>query len=104
MNLTAAVLGILAAGFLLWGPLFKLKGPIQADASISDSSKHVSIDSNQQAVILRGVVLNETDKDRVESLAGQYAGVRQVDSHLTVKDGETDAAGGHHIVPATRNR
>jgi hypothetical protein len=143
MNIRAAVFGIVAAAFFLWGPLFKpslamepataknptdplpadantpihasnsvddnritqqIKGAIQADTTLSDSAKSVSIDTNQQAVILRGVVLNETDKDRVENLAGQYAGVRQVDSHLTVKDDESEAAGGHHIAiaPATR--
>ena len=45
----------------------------------------MSVATNQQAVVLRGSVL-PGEKDRIESLAEQYAGTRQVVDQLLVRD------------------
>jgi len=64
----------------------QIREALAADASLSQSAKSVTIATNEQAVILRGAVSTVEDKDRVETLAGQYAGARQVDNQLTIKD------------------
>lgn len=64
----------------------QIRAALAADDSLSTSAKNVNIATNQQAVILRGAVATVEDKDRVETLAGQYAGARQVDSQLTIQD------------------
>jgi hypothetical protein len=56
-----------------------------ADVSLSSKDKNIVVATNSQAVILRGAV-SATDKDRIETLAGQYAGARQLDSRLTIGD------------------
>jgi osmotically-inducible protein OsmY len=57
-----------------------------ADSSLSSDVKYLNIATNSEAVILRGALPSADDKARVESLAEQYAGARQVDSQLTIID------------------
>ena len=68
---------------------------LAADTSLSASSRSVEVATNQDAVILRGAVATVEDKDRIETVAGQYSGARQVNSQLTIKDNEDPAT--HHV-------
>jgi osmotically-inducible protein OsmY len=52
---------------------------------LSEEAKNVTVAVNPQAIILRGSV-SSTDVDRIETLAEQFAGVRQVDNQLSVRD------------------
>jgi hypothetical protein len=63
----------------------QIRGAIAADKSLSDLAHNVSISTNPQAVILRGSV-KAGEKDRVEALASQLAGTRQVLDQLLIKD------------------
>jgi len=63
----------------------QIRTALAADKSLSAPSRNVSIATNQQAVVLRGAV-SSADKDRIETLASQFAGTRQVVSQLAVKD------------------
>jgi osmotically-inducible protein OsmY len=51
--------------------------------SLSDLARGVQVATNSDAVILRGVVEPE-EQDRVDSLAQQFAGARQIIDQLTV--------------------
>jgi osmotically-inducible protein OsmY len=67
---------------------------VRADTSLSQEARNVSVATNPQAIILRGAV-SSSDVDRIETLAEQYAGARQVDNQLTVQDhADSD---GHHL-------
>jgi osmotically-inducible protein OsmY len=59
---------------------------LRADSTLSSDVKYLNIATNGEAVVLRGALPSAADKARVESLAGQYAGARQVDSQLTIID------------------
>jgi osmotically-inducible protein OsmY len=61
----------------------QIRSALLADGSLSDLAHKVRIATNQQAVILRGAV-KAGEKDQIESLAGQFAGTRQVIDQLTV--------------------
>ncbi len=63
----------------------QIRSALAGDKSLSSMAHNVSIATNQQAVVLRGQV-SSGEKDRVEALASQYAGTRQVVSQLLVKD------------------
>jgi len=63
----------------------QIRSALVGDKSLSSMAHNVSIATNQQAVVLRGQV-SAAEKDRVEALASQYAGTRQVVSQLLVKD------------------
>jgi hyperosmotically inducible protein len=63
----------------------QIRVALAADKSLSESAHNVSISTNPQAVILRGSV-NPGEKDRVEAVASQLAGTRQVLDQLLVKD------------------
>jgi osmotically-inducible protein OsmY len=63
----------------------RIKIALAGDESLSQQAHEVSVATNQQAVVLRGSVL-PGEKDRVESLAAQYAGTRQVVDQLLVRD------------------
>jgi hyperosmotically inducible protein len=63
----------------------QIRGALAADKSLSEAAHNVSISTNPQAVILRGSV-NPGEKDRVEAVASQLAGTRQVLDQLLVKD------------------
>jgi len=63
----------------------QIRAALRADSSLSEEAKLVAIATNPDAVILRGTV-SSSDKERIETLAGQYAGARQVDSQLMVRD------------------
>jgi len=56
-----------------------------ADKSLSVLAQRVQVVTNQDAVILRGAV-QSGELDRIEALAAQYAGSRQIDNQLTVAD------------------
>jgi osmotically-inducible protein OsmY len=61
----------------------QIRQALLADKSFSVLAQHVQIATNQDAVILRGAV-QSNELDRIEALAGQYAGSRQIDNQLTV--------------------
>jgi hyperosmotically inducible periplasmic protein len=61
----------------------QIRQALLADKSFSVLAQHVQIATNQDAVILRGTV-QSNELDRIEALAGQYAGSRQIDNQLTV--------------------
>jgi hypothetical protein len=63
----------------------QIRSALTGDKSLSALAHSVNVTTNQQAVILRGLV-NPDEKDRVEALASQYAGTRQVVDQLLVKD------------------
>jgi hyperosmotically inducible periplasmic protein len=63
----------------------QIRSALSADKSLSALAHSVNISTNKQAVILRGQVKPD-EKDRVEALASQYAGTRQVVDQLLVKD------------------
>jgi BON domain len=63
----------------------RIKIALVGDESLSPQAHEVSVATNQQAVVLRGSVM-PGEKDRVESLAEQYAGTRQVVDQLLVRD------------------
>jgi hypothetical protein len=63
----------------------QIRSALTGDKSLSALAHSVTITTNQQAVVLRGQV-NPGEKDRVEALASQYAGTRQVVDQLLVKD------------------
>jgi hypothetical protein len=63
----------------------RIKIALAGDDSLSPQAHEVSVATNQQAVVLRGSVL-PGEKDRIESLAEQYAGTRQVVDQLLVRD------------------
>jgi len=73
----------------------QIRAALSADDSLSASAKNVEVATNQEAVILRGAVATAEDKDRIETVAGQYSGARQVDSQLTIRDSEDPSA--HHV-------
>jgi osmotically-inducible protein OsmY len=56
-----------------------------ADKSLSVLAQRVQVVTNQDAVILRGAV-RSGELDKIEALAAQYAGSRQIDNQLTVAD------------------
>jgi osmotically-inducible protein OsmY len=64
----------------------QIRAALLADSSLSADVKYLNIATNSEAVILRGALPSADDKARVESLAEQYAGARQVDSQLTIID------------------
>jgi osmotically-inducible protein OsmY len=63
----------------------QIRTALAGDKSLSALAQNVTIATNPQAVVLRGSVKPE-EKDRVEALASQYAGTRQVINQLLVKD------------------
>jgi osmotically-inducible protein OsmY len=63
----------------------QIRGALRADSSLSEEAKNVAVAANPQAIILRGTV-SSSDVDRIETLAEQFAGARQVDSQLVVRD------------------
>ena len=68
---------------------------LAADTSLAGSARSIDVATNQDAVILRGAVATVEDKDRIETVAGQYSGARQVNSQLTIRDSQDPAT--HHI-------
>jgi hyperosmotically inducible protein len=56
-----------------------------ADKSLSVLAQRVQVVTNQDAVILRGAV-RAGELDKIEALAAQFAGSRQIDNQLTVAD------------------
>jgi osmotically-inducible protein OsmY len=63
----------------------QIRSALAGDKSLSALAHNVTIATNRQAVVLRGSVKPD-EKDRVEALATQYAGTRQVVDQLLVKD------------------
>jgi osmotically-inducible protein OsmY len=62
----------------------QIRQALAADPSLSDLAHSVQVATNSDAVILRGVV-ESTEKDRVNALAQQFAGARQIMDELTVR-------------------
>lgn len=63
----------------------QIKIALAGDSSLSAQAHEVSVATNPQAVTLRGSVM-PGEKDRIEALAQQYAGTRQVVDQLLVRD------------------
>jgi osmotically-inducible protein OsmY len=63
----------------------QIRAALASDKSLSALAHNVTIATNKQAVVLRGSV-KPADKDRIESVAAQFAGTRQVVDQLLVKD------------------
>jgi osmotically-inducible protein OsmY len=63
----------------------QIRSALASDPSLSSMARNVTVATNPQAVVLRGSVL-PGEQSRIESLAGQYAGTRQVIDQLLVKD------------------
>jgi osmotically-inducible protein OsmY len=63
----------------------QIRSALSGDKSLSALAHSVNITTNKEAVVLRGQV-EPNEKDRVEALASQYAGTRQVVDQLLVKD------------------
>jgi BON domain len=61
----------------------QIRTALNNDKSLSAQAQNVTIATNPQAVVLRGSVKAE-DKDRIETLAEQFAGTRQVVNQLLV--------------------
>jgi osmotically-inducible protein OsmY len=62
----------------------QIRSALMADASLSAEAKQVEVRTNPDAVLLRGSV-SAAEKDRIEHLAGQYAGTRNVTSQLLIR-------------------
>jgi hypothetical protein len=63
----------------------QIKTALAGDSSLSAQAHDISVLTNQQAVTLRGSVM-PGEKERIESVAGQFAGTRQVVDQLLVRD------------------
>lgn len=55
------------------------------DASLSDAGHHVEVIVSDGAVVLRGAVKDDTESLRVETVARQTSGVKEVTNELDVK-------------------
>jgi uncharacterized lipoprotein YbaY len=63
----------------------QIKIALAGDSSLSAQAHEVSVATNPQAVILRGSVM-PGEKERIETVAGKFAGTRQVVDQLLVRD------------------
>jgi hypothetical protein len=63
----------------------QIKTALAGDSSLSAQAHDISVLTNQQAVTLRGSVM-PGEKERIESVASQFAGTRQVVDQLLVRD------------------
>jgi hypothetical protein len=63
----------------------QIRSVLNADASLSRRARDVTIATNPAAVVLRGSVTS-AEKDRIESVAEQYAGTRQIVNQLLVRE------------------
>jgi osmotically-inducible protein OsmY len=62
----------------------QIRQALTGDPSLSDLAHSVQVATNADVVILRGVV-EPAEKDRVDTLAQQFAGARQIIDELTVR-------------------
>jgi osmotically-inducible protein OsmY len=62
----------------------KIRQALVSDDSLSTSAKNVTIDSQQNAVTLRGSVASEQERATVAAKARQAAGDRTVENELVV--------------------
>jgi osmotically-inducible protein OsmY len=63
----------------------QIHGALMTDASLSAAARQIDVRTNGDAIVLRGSVTTQ-EKDRIVQVVGQYAGARQVDSQLTIRD------------------
>jgi osmotically-inducible protein OsmY len=63
----------------------QIRTALASDPSMSLQARDVSIATNQQAVVLRGSV-HPAEKDKIVTLAEQYAGTRTVVDQLMIMD------------------
>jgi hypothetical protein len=61
----------------------QIRGALSADDTLSADAKRISIVTNADVVILRGMVQTQ-EPDRIETEVRQYAGSRQILNQLTV--------------------
>jgi len=60
---------------------------LMADDTLSVAAKNLTAVARDGTVTLKGVVTSQEEKDAVEALVSNVAGVRRVDSQITVKSG-----------------
>ena len=63
----------------------RIKIALAGDNTLSPQAHEVSVATNPQAVILRGSV-SSSEKERVNSVAEEYAGARQIIDELLIRD------------------
>ena len=63
----------------------QIKIALAGDSSLSAQAHEISVLTNPQAVTLRGSVM-PGEKERIETVAGKFAGTRQVVDQLLVRD------------------
>ncbi len=63
----------------------RIKIALAGDNTLSPQAHEVSVATNPQAVILRGSV-SSGEKERINSVAEQYAGARQIIDGLLIRD------------------
>jgi osmotically-inducible protein OsmY len=63
----------------------QIRQALLADTTLSSLARRVGIATNPEAVILRGSV-QPAEKERIDALAQQFAGARQIDDQLMVMD------------------
>ena len=63
----------------------RIKIALAGDNTLSPQAHEVSVATNPQAVILRGSV-SSGEKERINSVAEEYAGARQIIDELLVRD------------------
>jgi hypothetical protein len=60
----------------------QIRSALWSDASLSALAKQIDVLAGPQAVVLRGAVAPR-ETFRIEALAREYAGNRQIENHLT---------------------
>jgi osmotically-inducible protein OsmY len=63
----------------------RIKIALAGDNTLSPQAHEVSVATNPQAVILRGSV-SPSEKERINSVAEEYAGARQIIDELLIRD------------------
>lgn len=63
----------------------RIKIALAGDKTLSPQAHEVSVATNPEAVVLRGSV-SSGEKERINSVAEQYAGARQIIDELLVRD------------------
>lgn len=62
----------------------KIKGTLALDESLSPGAKGIKVIANKNAIILKGKVLNEDEKFRVEQIARDVAKTNVIENDLRI--------------------
>lgn len=63
----------------------QIRQALLGDSTLSKEAKMVDVQTNHDAVVLRGAV-SLHDKETIVALAGQFVGARQLTNELTIQD------------------